>query len=203
MTHFNIYDGSAKEEINYFGNYDIMNLGEIIRYNNRAKIRKENVSEHSFYVVTNVIKICKAFKIPINIRLEAIELAAVHDIPELFLGDVPYTTKRDNPMLAEILEQAELNQLRDNMPEFYEQYNTFIEMEKEGTLQFLIVKLADIISVLQYSNNEIELGNTSKSMKEINDDAKIRVEIYIHKLKCKLRESYSPVKVDKLPWIHS
>ena len=169
--------------LEYFGDYEIMNLGEIIRYNNRPKIRKENVSEHSFYVATNVIKICTVFNIPRNIKLEALELAIVHDIPEAFLGDVPYTTKRDNPMLAEMLEIAELYELGKNMPEFYEAYVKYINGEKTDSIPSVIVKLADTISVLQYSNNEIELGNTSKAMKLINDDAKKRVTTMIEKLK--------------------
>lgn len=173
----------ANELLEYFGDYEIMNLGEIIRYNNRPKIRRENVSEHSFYVATNVIKICYQFNIPDEIKLKSLELAIVHDIPEAFLGDVPYTTKRDNPMLAEMLEKAELYELGKNMPEFYDAYVKYVNGEKSDSLPSVIVKLADTISVLQYSNNEIELGNTSKAMKTINDDAKIRVSVMIDKLK--------------------
>lgn len=172
--------------IDYLGNYEIMNLGEIIRYNNRPKIRKENVSEHSFYVITNVIKICYTFGIPDVIKLKAIELAAVHDIPEAFLGDVPYITKRDNPMLQDILEKAEMEQMKQHMPEFADAYKRYVDGLKNGEISAIIVKLADVISVLQYSNNEIELGNSSKSMKEINDDSKIRVEKLINTLKMKL-----------------
>lgn len=172
----------TRKLLDYFGDYEIMNLGEIIRYNNRPKIRKENVSEHSFYVATNVIKICHQFKIPADIKLKALELAIVHDIPETFLGDVPYTTKRDNPMLAEMLEKAELYELNKHMPEFYHAYVEYIQGEKTNELTSVIVKLADTISVLQYSNNEIELGNTSRAMKTINDDAKIRVSSMINKL---------------------
>lgn len=169
--------------LDYFGDYEIMNLGEIIRYNNRAKIRKENVSEHAFYVSTNVIKICSIFNIDRNIKLEALEMAVVHDIPEVFLGDVPYITKRDNPEVAEALEIAEKQQLKQHMPEFYDAYIRYVEGLKENKLEAVIVKLADVISVLQYSNNEIELGNSSKSMKDINEDAKIRVLKLIEILK--------------------
>ena len=172
----------VNELLEYFGDYEIMNLGEIVRYNNRPKIRKENVSEHSFYVATNVIKICSKFNICESLKLKALELAIVHDIPEAFLGDVPYITKRDNPQLAEILEKAELEELQRNMPEFYNAYLRYVQGAKNMSIPSTIVKLADTISVLQYSNNEIELGNTSKAMKEINDDAKNRVCLMIKRL---------------------
>lgn len=161
--------------LDYFGDYEIMNLGEIIRYNNRAKIRKENVSEHTFYVATNVIKICSIFCIDEYTKLKALEMAITHDIPEIFLGDVPYLTKRDNPEVEEALEKAEKQQLLEHMPEFYESYIAYVDGLKNLELAPIIVKLADVISVLQYSNNEIELGNRSKSMRDINEDAKIRV----------------------------
>ena len=172
----------VNELLEYFGDYEIMNLGEIVRYNNRPKIRKENVSEHSFYVATNVIKICSKFNICESLNFKALYFAIVHDIPEAFLGDVPYITKRDNPQLAEILEKAELEELQRNMPEFYNAYLRYVQGEKNMSIPSTIVKLADTISVLQYSNNEIELGNTSKAMKEINDDAKNRVCLMIKRL---------------------
>jgi hypothetical protein len=36
-------------KVKALGDNIIMELGEIIRYNNRNKIKSENVAEHSFY----------------------------------------------------------------------------------------------------------------------------------------------------------
>ena len=157
--------------IEYFRNSEIMTLGEIIRYNNRRKIRKENVAEHSFYVATNVIRICARFNIPENIKLRCLELAIVHDIPEIFLGDVNYLVKRDNPNIAEALEKAELEALKKHMPEFFDAYLELTLKEKENSLEARIVKLADAISVLQYCTNEQLLGNTSIHINDILENA--------------------------------
>ncbi|MCF7615639.1 MULTISPECIES: YfbR-like 5'-deoxynucleotidase [Bacillus] len=176
MTYYN------RGKVRTLGDTQILGLGEIIRYNNRPKIKHENVAEHTFYVITTVLKICQMYNIDDYIKLKALEFAAVHDIPEIFLGDVPYDTKVDNPDLTEILEQAEVASLKKNMPEYAEAYEQFLKEEKEGTIAYLIVKLADTVSVLQYSNSEIELGNKTKQMKSINDGAQERVLNLIERL---------------------
>lgn len=176
------------EKIMALGDFKILNLGEIIRYNNRAKIKHENVAEHSFYVASTVLKICKMFSLPDSIKYEALELAIVHDIPELLVGDMPYDTKVNNKQLADLLAQAELEELEKHLPEFLDSYKSFIEQEKEESLAYLVVKLADTVSVLQYSNLERELGNQTKDMVQINEDSKVRVANIIEKIESKLNE---------------
>ncbi|MED4262020.1 YfbR-like 5'-deoxynucleotidase [Priestia aryabhattai] len=180
MTYLN------RGKITALGNPMIMGLGEIIRYNNRPKIKNENVAEHSFYVSTTVLKICKMYDIDDATKLKALTFAAVHDVPEIFLGDVPYDTKVDNPALQEILSAAELASLEKNMPELSEDYRQFLKEEKEESVAYLITKLADTVSVLQYSNRELQLGNQTQSMKVINDGAVERVSKLIDKLETKL-----------------
>lgn len=182
MTYYN--QGVTKT----LGDNKIMGLGEIIRYNNRPKIKNENVAEHSFYVVTTVIKICNLYEIGDYIRLKALEFAAVHDIAELLIGDIPYDTKVNNPELRAAVEEAEVNALRQHMPEYLDTYLNFLDEEKRETVAYLITKLADTVSVLQYSNRELDLGNQTLQMKEINDGAQERVFRLVQKLEEKLEE---------------
>ncbi|WP_353856829.1 YfbR-like 5'-deoxynucleotidase [Bacillus sp. Bos-x628] len=182
MTYYN------RGKVRTLGDTRILALGEIIRYNNRPKIKHENVAEHTFYVITTVLKICQMYNVDDYIKLKALEFAAVHDIPEIFLGDVPYDTKVDNPTLQKILNEAEIVNLKKYMPEYAKAYEQFLKEEKEETIAYLIVKLADTVSVLQYSNSEIELGNKTKQMKSINDGAQERVSNLIEKLEARLRK---------------
>jgi 5'-deoxynucleotidase YfbR-like HD superfamily hydrolase len=182
MTYYN------RGKVLELGNPQILGLGQIIRYNNRPKIKNENVAEHSFYVIATVLKICKMFNIDEATKHKALEFATVHDIPEMFVGDIPYDTKVANPELTELLQEAELNELEKHMPEFLDSYKQFLKEEKEGTVAFLVTKLADTVSVLQYSNLELELGNKTESMKVINEDAQRRVFNLIEKLEAKLAE---------------
>jgi putative hydrolase of HD superfamily len=175
-------------KVRTLGDTTILGLGEIIRYNNRPKIKHENVAEHSFYVITTVLKIVKMFNLSDEIKYKALEFATVHDIPELMVGDIPYDTKVNNPALREACEQAEVIALEQNMPEYLDSYKKFIEEEKQETIPYLVTKLADTVSVLQYSNREISLGNQTPQMRDINEGAQERVARLIQKLEDKITE---------------
>lgn len=179
-TYFN------KGKVRTLGNPFILNLGEIIRYNNRPKIKHENVAAHSFYVVQTVLRICQMYRIDDATKLKALEFATVHDIPEMFTGDMPYDTKVANPSLAALLNMAELEELEKHMPDMLPIYNQLCKEEKVETVAAIICKLADTTSVLQYSNLELQLGNRTPQMKEINDGAQERVAQLVDKLESKL-----------------
>jgi putative hydrolase of HD superfamily len=182
MTYYNT--GKVKA----LGNPQILGLGEIIRYNNRPKIKQENVAAHSFYVITTVLKVCQMYNIDDVTKLKALEFAAVHDIAELMIGDIPFDTKVNNPLLCQAVEEAEVIALEKNMPEYLTAYKQYLEEEKDETIAYLIVKLADTVSVLQYSNLEIELGNRTPSMRLINDGAQERVATLIYKLELEINK---------------
>jgi 5'-deoxynucleotidase YfbR-like HD superfamily hydrolase len=182
MTYFN------RGKVKALGDTQILGLGEIIRYNNRPKIKNENVAEHTFYVASTVLKICRMFNLDDSVKFKALEFAVVHDVPELLVGDVPYDTKVNNPALREAVEQAEIIALEQYMPEYLESYSQFLKEEKEETLPYLVTKLADTVSVLQYSNREIDLGNKTEQMKKINEGAQERVAKLIEKLEAKIQE---------------
>ena len=170
------------EIIKKLGDTTILGLGEIVRYNNRAKIKNENVAEHSYYVAATVLKICQIFNIDDDIKYKALEFSVVHDMGEIFLGDIPYDTKLNNPSLSGVLEKAEILSLEKNMPEYAELFKEFIKEEKEETTAYLVAKLADTVSVLQYSNRERSLGNNTDSMIHINEESKVRIQKLIDKL---------------------
>lgn len=174
--------------INYLGETQILGLGEIVRYNNRPKIKTENVAEHTFYVASTVLKLCTIFNLNESIKNKALEFAIVHDIPEILIGDVPYDTKVNNPLLREEIEKAEIKSLSDHMPEYLDSYSKFIEEEKLETTAYLVTKLADTISVLQYSNRELDLGNNTEQMKNINSGSKERIQKLINKLRDSIEE---------------
>ena len=61
------------------------------------------------------------------------------------------------------------------MPDYADIYSLYLKEEEERTLPYLITKLADTTSVLQYSKREITLGNRSDEMKGIYEGAVSRV----------------------------
>ncbi|MGG1916127.1 hypothetical protein ABFY54_29420, partial [Priestia megaterium] len=78
------------------------------------------------------------------------------------------------------------SKLRKEYAELSEDYRQYLKEEKEQSVAYLITKLADTVSVLQYSNRELQLGNQTQSMKVINDGAVERVSKLIDKLETSL-----------------
>lgn len=157
----------------------IQRLSDIIRYNTRAKNSEENVAEHSFYVAIEALKICNKLNIDDETKLKVLEYSVTHDIPEALSTDVPYDIKRDYPALSDMLQNIELTELSKHIPELKQTYESYVEAEHKKSLPYLIVKLADTISVLQYSYKEIQLGNETEEMNEIYVDCIDRILSYI------------------------
>lgn len=147
-------------------------LSDMKRYNNRIKIKSESIAEHSFYVAYNILKIGYDYGLPNEVINEAVAMAIVHDFPESFTSDLPHDCKQQNPDLREILTDIELDFLHKDMPELYDRYEQLIRGDSLATL---LVELSDAISVLQYCNREITLGNTTEDMKIIHNEACNRV----------------------------
>lgn len=158
----------------------IQRLSDIVRYTTRAKITNENVAEHSFYVSIEAMRICNMLKLDSDTKLKVIEAALVHDVPESLSVDVPYNIKKDYPDITEILQDIEVKELSRHIPELEEDYKKYVEHEENKDAVYYIVKLADTISVVQYSYKEIQLGNKTEEMYEIYIDSLSRVNNYIN-----------------------
>lgn len=165
---------------------NILKMSDLMRYNGRYKIKNENIAEHSFYVGYNVLNICHKYNIPDEIKLKALEFAVIHDIPELYTNDICYITKRDNPKLAAILDEVERDFVENEMPEIRD---AFFELQNsKNSIEHIILKLADGLSVLQFASREISLGNQSEEMLEIQNESKQRVEQLENTLKNIIKE---------------
>lgn len=175
-----------KNILKTLGDTSLLRLGEMIRYNNRAKIKQESVATHSWVAATSVIRICKYFNIPKEIRQEALELVVIHDVGELATNDIPYDFKINNPKLKVYLEGAEIDFIEKNYPEFYDEYILLNKVEKEKTTVGILVKLADALSVYQYTKNELKLGNKTQEMQDIFDESEERVIRLVNELELSL-----------------
>lgn len=172
-----------------YGNTFPLVLADMKRYNNRIKVKNESIAEHSFFVAYNILKIGYDYKLPAEVVNEAVAMAIAHDYPEAFTSDIPHDCKQSSPELKEILLKIELKFLEDQMPELADRYK---KLSEENSLSALLVDLGDAISVLQYSNREIELGNNTEDMKIIHNEVCSRVTRLFVKLdEMKGNETYA------------
>lgn len=145
----------------------LYSLKNMKRYNNTMTIKDESVAEHSFFVALFTLFISIERGESNDQLLKNLIIALCHDLPEIEISDIPHNIKVKNPELNKLVENEEV--------EWYDKYMP-TEIKKIVENDFKMgndVLLADVLSVVQYCNNEIALGNNN--FKEILDDANQRV----------------------------
>ena len=156
--------------------YNVYKLSNIIRYSQQNKIKNETVAEHSYYVSWFVNRLCTKYSLSDTIRLMALETALLHDIPEVITNDITYDVKRMIPEVPALLQPYEEEVIKEHSSRAYKVL--FNPETPEEIIAKKVVKHADILSVLQYCQNEEELGNknftelrkaTEKRVKESRD----------------------------------
>jgi len=149
-------------------------LSFINRYSSIFRINNENVAQHSFFVAAIVLKLYEEYVFELN---EALLAAICHDIPEVDIGDIIHSVKKDNPELDLALKSVEKKAI-SKYP-YIIQYGHSIY--NGNTVEGKVAQLADVFQVHQYVNNEISLGNTN--MERIHRETKQRIEVLRKELK--------------------
>ena len=147
------YKKFIKNDIATFSK-DIDIMRNLIRYQNVHRQVNESVAEHSFYTTIFVLKLREYY----NFNLEvALKTALVHDLAEVAISDVPHNIKIANPDLSKILEDAEE---RVNKAKLSDEAANYVKNFNQGsTPEGLACQLADVLSVVLYSNAELKCGN--------------------------------------------
>lgn len=141
---------------------EMYKLKNIVRYNHRTRLKAENVAEHSFFTTLITLELCKRLNLNDDIRYKCIVKSLLHDMPETELNDITYDVKV-NLNLYPLLKTYEDKFFNREFPEYTELMNN----DDDESIVNLVVQYADAMSVLQYSYNEIQLGNvTFESIKE-------------------------------------
>lgn len=132
-------------------------LQAIKRFSTSHKINYESVSDHCFFTMLIARLFCSRFKVCNNIQ-KILDMALIHDISELYLGDMSHDTKVKFNKIEKVLIYHEKNIIKQLLQDDYF-VKIFEEYIQQRTIESKIVKLADIISVLVYIENEKRLGN--------------------------------------------
>lgn len=166
--------------------FSIYKLSNIVRYSQQNKIKHETVAEHSYYVMWFVNRLCTKYGLSDKIRLQALEAALLHDIPEVITNDITYDVKRMIPEVSALLQPYEKQVISEHS---VNACNTLFYPETdEDNLAKTLVKHADILSVMQYCKNEEKLGN--KNFTELRKATEERLV----ESKAKLLDEISKVK---------
>lgn len=142
-------------------------LSDLKRYNNMPRIKSESLAEHQYYCALILMKL-KDYIINISYSEFCILLQylLIHDVGELYTGDIPHNVKEDYPDLRKLLEKIENEKIKsigfDEEIVFPIEVNEYLKM---------LFKLCDTLQVIQYCENEKRLGNFSEDIESIKKEA--------------------------------
>lgn len=160
----------------------VYRLRGLKRYNDRIQLLSEDVAQHSYFVTLIVLKLYEAYQFNLE---RALSMAIIHDLPEIHCSDVSHRVKALYPEVAQAIKLVE-NKVWAT--EFPPEWAALAKEEGEAqTAEALAVKLADAISVLQYSDCECLLGNGSEEMQSVYSYTLDRIGRVMSKLERYLR----------------
>lgn len=119
---------------------DVMRSGEVTRWHIVQTHRHQSVAEHSFLVAMIAMRLCDVLDVDSSVRHNVLQHALMHDMPEVYIGDLPTPIKR---MMGD--------DLCDKI-ETFEERVTFAKMHctpKDGQVE-LIVKIADMLEAVAF-----------------------------------------------------
>lgn len=129
-------------------------LKNLTRYNNRVRVKDESVAEHSYFVVLFTMMICDELEVSDEIRLDAIRYAIIHDMPEIYMSDIPHDVKEISADFRGKIKELEDMIMKEKFPRYYHVFTNSEHVKP-------IIHLADILSVIQYIELESHLGNAT------------------------------------------
>ena len=127
-------------------------MSHVTRYTQNPAIKKQDVAQHSYFVVLYCSFLADSFHHN-NDRLLLLELAIEHDLGESVSVDIPQNVKRrlDSHIVDE-LESKALAELG-----YVDKHSDLLE--KRILVCESILKIADLLDVLIYSHQEFQMGN--------------------------------------------
>jgi 5'-deoxynucleotidase YfbR-like HD superfamily hydrolase len=176
-----------------------MRMSNMKRFNTAIRVHQESVAEHSFYVAMYTARLIEIFLSDVKgvdnvadvqyFKYITTMKALTHDVHEIVLSDIPHNVKKTYPLIDQASNEVE----KDFNDEFFRPIYTNDFNEKEDIISNLIVELADVLAVIEYSQFELSLGN--KSFDDILESAITRFEETAGKLNSYteglLRHNYS------------
>jgi len=97
---------------------------------------------------------------------QAVMMLLVHDIPEIYTGDVPGNVKWLNPVLAAVLSEAEYAWVERAVPkELHHLFYKFLDADMPEDIAarlsaiHALVKWCDVMELWLFLNEELEVGN--------------------------------------------
>jgi len=120
---------------------DVMRSGEVTRWHIVQTHRHQSVAEHSFLVAMIAMRLCDVLDVDSSVRHDVLQHALMHDMPEVYMGDLPTPIKR---------------MMGDDLCDKIEVFESRVEFSgmnchtPEDSTVGLIVKIADMLEAVAF-----------------------------------------------------
>ena len=131
-------------------NDKLATMNSVHRQSTITTIKAENIAQHSFFVAYYALKIAKKLKLNDELKGEITIQALIHDIAESSSSDVPSNVKYQVPGLKQMLDKAEDFAINKYFPEIKDEFTNLRKHEADGDIVGTVIKLADIIALIQF-----------------------------------------------------
>lgn len=137
-------------------------MSHVNRYSSIPVTRKENVSEHSWYVAMYAYLVGKDLATA-GVKVDFGELlsrALVHDLDESMTGDFLRYVKYGHPDLKRALDEVSVSMIEKMSAELSVQLLPHWKNAKADDIEGHIIAVVDLARVISYVNEEYATGNT-------------------------------------------
>ncbi|CAN7453934.1 HD domain-containing protein [Paenibacillus sp. LjRoot56] len=158
-------------------------LERIIRCPGKFKFEEHSVAAHSWKVVQyakTLADIEEKNGAIINWK-KLYEITSSHDYGEIFIGDIKTPVKHASHELRLLIQQVEegmvYNFIEEHIPaEFKETFHKQLQEGKDGSIEGLILEVADKMDQVYEAFAEIQKGNTEKEFVTMYRNALIKIK---------------------------
>lgn len=140
----------------------IHRMSHVFRYSSLPTTRKENVAEHSYYVVLYSLLIARDIEARELAKIDYGKLlarACVHDLDESLTGDFLRVVKYGHPDLKRALDEVSVSMIRKMEEGLKVQVLDLWESAKADDIEGQIVEVVDLARVVSYAIEEVRAGN--------------------------------------------
>ncbi|MFH1188829.1 MAG: YfbR-like 5'-deoxynucleotidase [bacterium] len=167
MELFELYNHGMRNDKSLFDHILNRGLAHVVRFNSNPQHFSESVAEHSFYVTyftTIIVHLLESIEENIDSE-RAMMIALIHDMEEMFSGDILTPFKHHNKHVSEAIKKVNeemIPEAFDGLPDALKQKFVTLWMEdaRQETKEACVVKIADKLALISKCYEEIKAGNT-------------------------------------------